>query len=85
MNVAVIATNAGGIPEIVSDGESDQLYVPGDVAQRIDTIIRLHCDPTLRRLVAADRAWAVRTFFKRKHYDRLKKIMQGLTACTARR
>jgi L-malate glycosyltransferase len=86
MSVAVIATNAGGIPEIVRDGESGLLYAPGDAAQLVDRIIRLHRDPALgARLAAAGRARAATTFSKQKHYDRLENIMQGLAACKAQR
>lgn len=41
---------------------SGLLYAPGDAAQLVDTIIRLHRDPASRRLAAADRARAATTF-----------------------
>jgi len=54
----LIAARAGGVREIVQDGESGWLFAPGDVGglvQRIDTVLS---DPARARAVAARaRAW----------------------------
>jgi len=77
MGVAVIATNAGGVPEIVEDGVSGLLYSPGDSAQLTACIATLHRDPLLReRLASAGRARAAHDFSRSAHYDRLERIMR---------
>lgn len=55
----VVATATGGIPEIVSDGESGLLTPPGDVAALARTLARLLRDPELQRRLAANGARAV--------------------------
>jgi glycosyltransferase involved in cell wall biosynthesis len=54
---AVVATRAGGIPEVVVDGETGLLVPPADDAALAQGIVRLLRDATLRaRLGAAGRA-----------------------------
>lgn len=56
----VIAANAGGPAEIVTDGVDGLLYTPGDVAELADCLLRAAGDPNLRRrLSAAGRARAL--------------------------
>jgi glycosyltransferase involved in cell wall biosynthesis len=45
---AVVATPAGGIPEVVQDGETGLLFRDGDAADLADKIARLLKDPALR-------------------------------------
>jgi glycosyltransferase involved in cell wall biosynthesis len=57
--VPVVATRAGGIPEIVRDGESGLLAEPGDAAALADHVWRvLHDDALRERIVAGARATA---------------------------
>jgi len=54
--VPVVATRVGGIPEIVTDGESALLVEPGGVSAMSNAIAKLLTDPALtQRLVA--RSW----------------------------
>lgn len=46
---AVIATNVGGIPEVVLDGETGLLVPPGDVDALAAAIVRLSTDEALNR------------------------------------
>jgi glycosyltransferase involved in cell wall biosynthesis len=46
---AVVATRAGGIPEVVRDGETGLLVKPGDVDGLRAALARLAGDPALRR------------------------------------
>ena len=49
----VVATNAGGIPEIIVHNESGLLVPPGDVARMADAICCLLAEPELARSLAA--------------------------------
>ena len=54
----VIGTNAGGIPEFVSDGETGLLVPPFDVDSLSDAIRRLLGDPELRKSLSEQAARA---------------------------
>src|SRR4051812_11802526 len=45
----IVATRAGGIPEVVADGETGVLVAPRDHAAMAEAIVRLLKDETLRR------------------------------------
>jgi glycosyltransferase involved in cell wall biosynthesis len=60
----VIASNVGGVSEIVLDGETGFLVPPNDVGALVERLVQLIADPTLRsRMGQAGRA------FVRAHYD----------------
>jgi glycosyltransferase involved in cell wall biosynthesis len=48
LGAAVVATRTGGIPEIVADGQTGLLAVPGDAASLADAIARMLEDGELR-------------------------------------
>ena len=50
--IPVIATNAGGNPEIVEDGRSGFLFSPGDFAELALLVERIHRDPALKTRLA---------------------------------
>lgn len=59
----VIGCRAGGVTEVVSDGETGVLVSPGDASQLADAIARLADDPALRqRMGVAGRAAYDRCF-----------------------
>jgi glycosyltransferase involved in cell wall biosynthesis len=61
--VPVVASNVGGIPEVVIDGETGLLAPVGDVDRMASHVVRLLADPALRaRLSRAARERAVTVF-----------------------
>jgi glycosyltransferase involved in cell wall biosynthesis len=59
----VVASAVGGLPEMVSDGETGFLVAPGDAAGLGDALARLVADPALRaRMGAAGRRRARERF-----------------------
>jgi N-acetyl-alpha-D-glucosaminyl L-malate synthase BshA len=49
----VIASNSGGIPEVVAQGETGFLAEPGDLKRMAEQALRLGLDPELRRRMGA--------------------------------
>lgn len=47
--VPVVATNAGGVPEIVEDGSTGILVPPGDEKSLAEAMIKILLDPELRK------------------------------------
>lgn len=58
----VIATSAGGIPDIIDDGESGLLIQPGDANALAENIARLASDTTLREHLVAGGATKLHQF-----------------------
>jgi len=57
--VPVVATNVGGTPELVKDGETGVLVPAGDEARLVEALIPLVRDPLLRaRYAARSKAFA---------------------------
>ena len=65
--VPVVATRVGGIPEIISDGETGLLVDPGDVGQLADALARLLRESGLARNMREAALERARTFH---NYDR---------------
>lgn len=63
MAVACVATNAAGIPELITDGETGILVPPADPAALADGILALATDTQRRAEIAAAGARAVRERF----------------------
>lgn len=79
--VAVLGTDAGGVPEIIEDGVSGLLFPPENsvtLAAKLKTLI---ADPQLRtRLAAAGKARADELFAEERHYQQLQALFTGLAA-----
>jgi N-acetyl-alpha-D-glucosaminyl L-malate synthase BshA len=54
--VPVVASNIGGLPEVVTDGVTGFLHPPDAVSQMAESGIRILSDPALRARMAADGA-----------------------------
>lgn len=76
---AVVATPAGGVPEIIQDGESGLLVPDGDAPALAVALRRLITDHELRaRLVATGRAKVVERFAPGPAADFFLRIYQGV-------
>lgn len=86
-NAAVVATNAGGVPEIVRDGETGLLAPPGQPPALAAAVLRLLTRPAERRaLVAAAQARAQAEFSLGAQVRAFEALYQRLAAraCPAR-
>ncbi|MGD8925793.1 MAG: glycosyltransferase family 4 protein [Thioalkalispiraceae bacterium] len=77
--VAVIGTNAGGVPDIIDDGESGLLTEPGSPASLAAAIRQLYDDPTKRQKLSAEgKVRADERFSEEGHFNKLKSILSEL-------
>jgi glycosyltransferase involved in cell wall biosynthesis len=75
----VVATAAGGVPELIQDGDTGFLTAPGDAAQLAERLIPLLRDAELRRQVGhRARAWAQQRFSLPHHVAEMSAIYQQL-------
>jgi len=63
----IVATNVGGIPEVVVDGETGLLVPPRDASALASAIARLLGDPQLRERMGAAGLERVQTKFSAEH------------------
>lgn len=76
--VAVIGTDAGGVPEIIDHGQTGLLVAPQNPTALADAIERLVRDPGLRaRLAAAGKASADARFTEERHFEQLFGYLRG--------
>jgi glycosyltransferase involved in cell wall biosynthesis len=66
--VPVVASNVGGLPEVVVDGVTGVLHPPNHVSQMADSAIRILSDPKLHARMAAE---GVRLATERFSADRI--------------
>ncbi len=77
--VAVIGTNAGGVPEIIIDNESGLLIPPGDAAALAESLARLYDDDAFKRslvLRAQQRADAL--FDETNNFNALMAVLKDV-------
>lgn len=78
--VPVISTRAGGLPEVVTDGENGFLLPVGDVEGMAEAAMRLLTDPARRRAMgAAGRRRAVECFGQDVVVGRYRAIYERVT------
>ncbi|HXQ23701.1 MAG TPA: glycosyltransferase [Candidatus Acidoferrales bacterium] len=76
----VVASAAGGVPELIHDGETGFLTPPGDAAALAERLIPLLQDAALRRDVGQRaQAWAREQFSLTRHVAALSSIYATLT------
>ncbi len=77
----VVATDFGGLPDVVEDGESGRLVPIGRPAAIAEAISGLLADPELsRRLAATGRARALERFTPELHVARLLRVYENVLA-----
>jgi len=72
----VIATEVGGVPEVVRDGENGLLVPPGDPAALAAAIGRFFAEPELRARLAGAAAPSVERFAPEQVYGELERILE---------
>jgi glycosyltransferase involved in cell wall biosynthesis len=76
----VVASAAGGVPELIRDGETGFLTPPGDAAQLAQRLIPLLQDADLRRQIGQRaQAWAREEFGLPRHVAAMAAIYNTLT------
>jgi len=76
----VVASAAGGVPELIHDGETGFLTPPGDAAGLANRLIPLLRNADLRRDVGLRaQAWAREAFSLTRHVSAMSRIYQDLT------
>jgi len=75
---AVIGTNAGGVPEIIDDGETGYLFTPGNSYELADCLLKFIENPELLKKVSeAGKQKADQLFSEEQHFAKLTKILSG--------
>ena len=76
----VIATDVGGVAEIVRDGENGLLVPPGDAAALADAVTRFFSEPELGRRLADAAAPSVAEYAEERLFTRLENVLRGASA-----
>jgi glycosyltransferase involved in cell wall biosynthesis len=72
----VIATDVGGVAEIVRDGENGLLVPAGDTRALADAIARVVADPALRDRIASAAPLAAEAYAPDRIYGELERILE---------
>jgi len=76
----VVASAAGGVPELIRDGETGFLTPPGDATSLADRLIPLLQDAALRERIGRQaQAWAREQFGLRRHVAAMLAIYETVT------
>lgn len=80
MGVPVIATDAGGNPDLIEDGRTGYLFPPDDLSVLADRITLLHDRPSRgRELAGAARAMVLEEFTMERVLDRYEEFFRALS------
>ncbi len=75
LGTPVIATETGGVSEIVRDGENGLLVPPGDPAALAATIERYYADPALQERLRANAVESVAHFDPDVAYREIEELL----------
>lgn len=77
--IAVIGTNCGGVPEIITDQENGLLFTPGEVDELADNIARLYREPALLSAYGEKgKHKAGQVFSEAKHFESLEVLLKNI-------
>lgn len=77
---AVVATNSGGAPEIVTDGVNGMLVMPGDVSELVGALSRLVGSQDLRRDLGSSARARAADFSAQRFIDRVLAVVRQRAA-----
>jgi len=76
--VAVIGSNAGGVPEIIDDEETGFLFIPGESLSLASAIRKYYDNPSLRNSLAlAGKNKADKQFSDQYHFEQLAHLLMS--------
>jgi glycosyltransferase involved in cell wall biosynthesis len=82
--VPIVATNAGGIPELIENGRTGVLYAPGDAAALAEAIEHLIASPQYAAgLGAAAKQWASQRYGAEQFADAIEAALRRAEATEA--
>ena len=76
LGTPVIATDIGGIPELIEDGVDGFLFKPGDLTDLVNKILCLHTDQELRKRFSVKCQFKIQNYSVDKYYHKLMEIYQ---------
>ena len=74
----IVATNVGGIPEIVKDGENGFLVEPENSVEIAEKVLMLLENDDLRRQISQNNLHKIRNYSWEAAVDKLEKVYQGV-------
>ncbi len=80
--IAVIGSNAGGVPEIIDHEHTGLLFESGNPTDLCQQIMKLYSDPALRQKLAINgKDKADRVFSTERHFEELLSIIEDAADC----
>ena len=80
MNVPVISSRIGGVPEVVFDGQTGYMFEPGNSAQLAEAILKLWTDQeAYQRMCLQTREVITERFNKEVQFDVFLEQFQSIT------
>jgi glycosyltransferase involved in cell wall biosynthesis len=83
MNIPVVSSNLGGVPEVVFDGQTGTMVEPGDSKQLAAAILNLWTDQAAyRKMCLQAREVIVERFNKENQFEEFLKVFQSIVGET---
>ena len=78
MGLPVIASNVGGIPEVITNRKNGLLFPPGDITSIVDTINLAKFDEELRKKIILNGMETAYKYSSERQLDKFKIILKSL-------